>query len=142
MKDYLRRLEQWGASCQEALYRLDGDEPLYRGLVFELAASDEVQQLGRWLDQKEYEKALRLSHSLKGAAGNLSLSPLAHSLQYMVECLRPDEQTGRRADEETIRGAYRKVRYSWTEYQRIIEEPGQPEPGNMMSECKTAFWEE
>lgn len=67
-----------GFDLEAGLRRLQGNEALYRKLLVSFAgkysrAASDIQQL---LDDKDYEKAHRLIHDVKGLAGNLSADQL------------------------------------------------------------------
>ena len=93
MDDLLTQLKLWGAAPEEALVRLLGDCSLYEKLLRELAGSMEPDLMQILIDQKEYARAFRLAHDMKGSAASLSLTPLYEAVSVLVEELRPDRKS-------------------------------------------------
>ena len=93
MNELLQLLEQWGADTNGALRRVMGDIQFYEALLRAFSADPALQEVQNASDQMKYDEAFRTAHSLKGAAANLGLTPLATALSDIVEDLR-DVATG------------------------------------------------
>ena len=88
MNELLQSLEHWGADTNGALRRVIGDIQFYEQLLRAFSADPSLQELRTAAEQTHYEEAFRMAHSLKGAAANLGLTPLATALTNIVEDLR------------------------------------------------------
>ncbi len=89
MEELIERLRSYGADPDAALHRFLGDEELYRTLLGEFLRDPDVELLDSALAGRDFPKAFRAAHNLKGAAATLSLTPLYHPLEILVEDLRP-----------------------------------------------------
>lgn len=84
----IEKLQTFGANTEEGLGRCFGNESLYLRLVGMTPGMKEFGQLEEALAQKDYETAFAAVHNLKGALGNLSLTPLCEPIVKMTELLR------------------------------------------------------
>ena len=82
------QLQTFGANTKEGLGRCFGNEALYLRLIGKMVESKEFEQLKEALENKDYEKAFSAAHGLKGALGNLSLTPLYEPVLKMTDLLR------------------------------------------------------
>lgn len=87
---------------EEVLGRLVGNKDLLKMLLGKFAGDyqDVEQQLTTLVTNGEQEEALRLVHSIKGAAANLSLKPLAAATKIVEDSLRETGQLPTPADQE------------------------------------------
>jgi len=77
------------------LQRLAGNKRLYRDLLNQFVTKQESvgKRIAEALEQGDRDQAERLAHSLKGAAGNLGISPIFHSAGNLEKAIR-ESQTG------------------------------------------------
>jgi len=84
-----------GIDVASGLQRLAGNKRLYRDLLNQFVAKQESvgNRIAQALEQGDRNQAERLAHSLKGAAGNLGISPIFHSAGNLEKAIR-ESQTG------------------------------------------------
>lgn len=75
------------ADYNDTLSRLVSDS-LIRRLLFKFAESKDLELLTNAINQKDYETAFRISHSLKGVSLNLGFTKLTASSCALCEDLR------------------------------------------------------
>lgn len=75
------------ADYNDTLSRLVSDS-LIRRLLFKFAESKDLELLTNAINQKDYETAFRISHSLKGVSLNLGFTKLTDSSCALCEELR------------------------------------------------------
>ena len=81
-------LRVFGANVDEGLDRCMGMEDFYLEMI-ELGLSDErFENLGPQLESGNLDEAFETVHALKGAIGNLALTPLYETICDMTEHLR------------------------------------------------------
>lgn len=84
----VEKLREFGANVEEGLGRCYGKEALYLRLVGIMVADTHFEALKEALDQNDLDKGFEAAHALKGALGNLSLSPLYDEVIEITELLR------------------------------------------------------
>lgn len=82
--DLFDRLEDMGAEVEDTLERLMGDKELYIDYLKKLVESQDIVELREAVDAKDYERAMRAVHTLKGVALNLGLLPLVDVCMDML----------------------------------------------------------
>ena len=80
-----------GANTQDALERCLNKPELYEKLLKKLPANVEKLEVQRYFDEDDYQTALANAHTIKGIAGNLSLTPLYNAYTEIVDLLRADK---------------------------------------------------
>lgn len=82
------KLKTFGADVGTALPRCGNNEALYLRLVGMCA--DELRQdaLGEALKSGDLDRAFETAHKLKGAVGNLALTPVYDPISELTELLR------------------------------------------------------
>ena len=88
----VEQLKALGCNTSEGLQRCMNNESFYLMLVNKFIATTDLSKLGEALKNNDLETAFKETHSLKGVAGNLSLTPLFNVLVEMVEPLREKKQ--------------------------------------------------
>ena len=86
-------LKEYGANVDEGLSRCMGNEALYLKLVGTISSEDKFETLKESIESKDLDGAFESAHALKGAVGNLSLTPLYDPLVQITELLRSREDT-------------------------------------------------
>jgi len=84
-----------GIDVASGLQRLAGNKRLYRDLLNQFVTKQESvgKRIAEALEQGDRKQAERLAHSLKGAAGNLGISPIFHSAGNLEKAIR-ESQSG------------------------------------------------
>ena len=87
----IESLRNFGANVEEGLERCMGMEDFYLEMI-ELGMSDErFEELGKNLDDHNFDEAFETVHALKGVIGNLALTPLYETICEVTEHLRKRE---------------------------------------------------
>ena len=81
-------LRQFGADVDEGLHRCMNNEAFYLRMVGMAIADHGFGELGEALEKNDLTAAFEASHKLKGALGNLSLTPLFAPASELCELLR------------------------------------------------------
>lgn len=87
--DFMEELKQLGVDVQEGVDRVVGDESLYQmmlGMFLDVVNSNPIQ-IGDF-EGEDYEELTERVHTLKGAAGNLSILPLFNRYTEILDLLR------------------------------------------------------
>ncbi len=87
----IEELKNAGADVETGLSRCVGKEDLYLKLVNMGLSDKKFEELGTALKSNDLTQAFELCHALKGAIGNLALTPLYKVLSQMTEKLRNKE---------------------------------------------------
>ena len=88
MNQQIDALKAAGADVEEGLARCLGKEDFYLKMVNMGLTNQNFELLQTPLNEKDYEKAFELCHSLKGVIGNLSITPLYDLICSLTEMLR------------------------------------------------------
>ena len=88
----VEQLKAIGCNTSEGLARCMNNEAFYLMLVNKFIATTDLSKLENALKSNDLDTAFKEAHSLKGVAGNLSLTPLFNVLVEMVEPLRNKEE--------------------------------------------------
>ena len=81
-------------NVEEALRRVAGKEQLLYLLLSKMAQDKSPYELKTLYDNNQIEEMFELSHKLKGAFGNLSLTVLFDSISKIVEVTRYGKKDG------------------------------------------------
>ena len=81
-------LKELGVNTQEGLGRCLNNEALYLKLVKMIPGDANFERLSEAVRSHDLEKGFEAAHALKGALGNLSLTPLYERICEMTELLR------------------------------------------------------
>ena len=84
-------LRTYGADVEEGLTRCINNEAFYLKLVGKAVADPAFEQLEKAVADKDLDGAFEAAHKLKGALGNLALTPVYEPVCEMVELLRKRE---------------------------------------------------
>lgn len=88
MDNLINELRAYGADTEGAMKRFMDDTELYETCYLSFVNDKNFELLGQALAEKNYCKAFDATHTLKGVAGNLGLTPLFNSICEIVEPLR------------------------------------------------------
>ena len=81
-------LRKYGANVDEALIRCMNNEEFYIKLVTKAVNDSAFESLKTAVNANDLDEAFEAAHQLKGAIGNLALTPLYEPIDEMVELLR------------------------------------------------------
>ena len=84
----MEALEAYGADIKTGLSRCMGMKDFYLRLVGMQLKDENFDKLTRALAEKNTREAFEAAHALKGAVGNLALTPLFNPVNEMTERLR------------------------------------------------------
>ena len=81
-------LKNFGADTETGLARCMGNEALYLRLAASVVNEKGFERLKEAIDKEDYNAAFDAAHALKGAVGNLSITPLYDRICEITELLR------------------------------------------------------
>ena len=84
----LEALREFGADTAEGMERCLNDEPFYLEMVAMALADRNFDALKAAMDAGDAKKAFTAAHALKGAVGNVALTPIFEPLCALTELLR------------------------------------------------------
>ena len=84
----IESLKAFGANTEEGLARCMGNQALYLKLVGVMLADKNFDKLRSAIEAENLDEAFEAAHALKGALGNLALTPLYEKAASLTEFLR------------------------------------------------------
>lgn len=84
----LEELKGLGVNVDEALKRLGGNEAFYKKMLGRIQSMLEETTVNPEFDANDYQEVIENAHAIKGATGNLSLTPLYKAYTDIVDLLR------------------------------------------------------
>ncbi|MBQ9199765.1 MAG: Hpt domain-containing protein [Lachnospiraceae bacterium] len=81
-------LREYGANVDEGLSRCINNEVLYLRLVGTVVDEKNFDRLSEALSENNLDEAFDAAHALKGALGNLALTPIYDKVVEITELLR------------------------------------------------------
>ena len=82
------RIQEQGADTDSAMERFLGDEALYFDCFSQFITDPSFLALKQAIEEKNYDRVFNYAHTLKGAAGNLSLIPIYEAAGNMLISLK------------------------------------------------------
>lgn len=110
----LKELEKYGCDIKGSLERVLGDKELYFFCLNEFIKDKGFQNLGKLIEENKVEEAFGESHTLKGVAGNLGVTPIYETLTFIVEKLRKKSFDGILED-------YKRLMIEFGKFEKIIK---------------------
>lgn len=89
--DLFEELKVLGVDIDEGLKRLNGNESLYRRLLGSFVKTIDDYYVSPDFDGSDYREATEKAHAIKGASGNLSITPVYEAYTQIVDLLRKGE---------------------------------------------------
>lgn len=89
--DLLEELKKLGVDVDSGVARLGGNEELYRKLLGSFVKTIHQYYVETDFDGGDYADVIERAHALKGAAGNLSITPIYEAYTKIVDLLRADQ---------------------------------------------------
>lgn len=84
-------LKQLDVDIDGGLARLGGNEGLYKKLLGSFVKAIRQYYVGVDFDGTDYTEVIEKTHAIKGAAGNLSITPVYEAYTKIVDLLRTDQ---------------------------------------------------
>ena len=84
----LEALRTFGANTADGMERCLNDEPFYLEMVALALADGNFDALAAAMDAGDVRAAFTAAHALKGAVGNVALTPIYEPLYELTELLR------------------------------------------------------
>lgn len=88
MMDLFEELKLLGVDVEEALNRLNGNEALFKKLLGTFVKTIKSYYVQPDFDCDDYIEITEKAHAIKGAAGNLSITPVYKAYTQIVDLLR------------------------------------------------------
>lgn len=105
----VQKLQELGVNAQEAIRRFSGNQGLYERFLLRFPQDDNFAQIGPALEAGNWEEALRAAHTLKGVAGNLSVSAVFEGCSRIVAAIRAEDYAAARAAYPAMAQAYEGI---------------------------------
>ncbi len=86
----IQELTELGMNYEEAMTRFMGNESLYESLVPRIVEEIENNPVLCHMEKQDWDTALKNAHMLKGATGNLSITPLYEGYAKVVSLIREE----------------------------------------------------
>lgn len=87
----IEALKDFGADTEEGLARCMGMEEFYVSLVGTMLDDANIDKLDAAVENGDAKSAFEAAHALKGALGNLALTPVCEPVAEITEKLRGQE---------------------------------------------------
>jgi HPt (histidine-containing phosphotransfer) domain-containing protein len=84
----IEKLNEFGVNTREGLDRCLNKEDFYFRLITKAIEDESFLKLKEEIENKNYEEAFKIAHSLKGVFGNLSITPIYEIVFELTEYLR------------------------------------------------------
>lgn len=84
----LEELKDLGVDVDGGIKRLSGKQALYERMMFKFLDMMKKSVVSPDFDSNNYGDVIEVAHALKGAAGNLSVTPLYEAYGKIVDLLR------------------------------------------------------
>ena len=96
----IEELKALGVQADEGIDRFGGDADLYVELMEDVVAEIEAHEVLSCFESRDLDTALANAHCLKGALGNMCISPLYEDYEAIVRMIREGDAEG--AKQRTI----------------------------------------
>jgi len=87
----LEELKSLGVDVDGGIHRLNGNQSLYERMIFKFLDMMKKSVVSPEFDANDYAGVIEVAHALKGAAGNLSVTPIYEAYGKIVDLLRSQE---------------------------------------------------
>lgn len=115
MDKIIGKLNAFGCDTEGALERVVGDEPLYLDLLSEYILSVDLADLEALIATGDLKGAFEYAHSLKGAVGNMGITPLYLPISEITEILRKNST-------ENVAALLEKAKKVKSQFDEIMKE--------------------
>lgn len=110
----LEELKSMGVDVEQGLDRLMGNVSLYERMLVKLLDMLKNSMVTPEFDSNNYDEIIEKAHAIKGATGNLSITPLYKAYSEVVSLLRENKP-------EQAKDILRKIQPVQTEIMNCIE---------------------
>lgn len=114
MSPFIEKLEEYGVNIQPTLERFVDNEDLYKKCLNLLINDTNFIELEKNIEEEKYSEAFNAAHALKGAVGNLGLTPLYDKICIIVELLRKEEYY-------ELKNLYESMNQEYNNVKRLLE---------------------
>ncbi len=84
----LDELQGLGVDVEGGIKRLNGKQSLYERMIFKFLDMMKKSVVTPDFDSNDYADVIEVAHAVKGAAGNLSVTPIYEAYGQIVDLLR------------------------------------------------------
>lgn len=105
----IEKLTAYGCDTAAAIDRMMGSEDLYVRFLGKFLDDESFLQIKPFIDMEDNEGALKSTHTLKGVAGNLGLTPVFEIAADMVNRFRADDPEGAIAEYDLLAEKYNEL---------------------------------
>ncbi len=91
LMELLEELRELGVKVDEGLKRLGGNATIYKKMLGTFVKMMKNYSCQPDFDAEEYEDIIEKAHAIKGASGNLSLTPIYEAYSEIVNLLRKQQ---------------------------------------------------
>lgn len=91
MMNFLEELNTLGVHTEEAVQRMNGNISLYERMLVKFAAMIDSSIVKPDFDCHNYADITEAAHDIKGASGNLSVTPVYEAYTEIVRLLRAEQ---------------------------------------------------
>ncbi len=103
-------LREYGANVDEGLSRCINNEALYLRLVGTVVDEKSFDRLHEALSENNLDEAFEAAHALKGALGNLAITPIYDKVVEITELLRARTKMDYSSLEDEIKAKREELR--------------------------------
>ncbi len=89
--DLMQELKGLGANTDDGLQRMGGNSSLYERMLVKLKDMIKDSPVRMDFDCSDYDDIIEAAHAIKGAAGNLAVTPIYESYSRIVNLLREQQ---------------------------------------------------
>lgn len=89
--DFMQELKGLGVNTDEGLLRMGGNSSLYERMLVKLKDMIKDSPVRMDFDLSDYSDIIEAAHAIKGASGNLAVTPIYESYSRLVELLREQQ---------------------------------------------------
>ncbi|MEG1559937.1 MAG: Hpt domain-containing protein [Clostridia bacterium] len=113
MNETIEKLKEYGADIDSAISRFVGDTELYQLCCMNFLDDLNFIKLNEAVLNADYKKIFECAHTIKGVAGNLSLTPIYNASCKLVEALRKE-------DYSNLKNLYAEVDFQFNRLKEIL----------------------
>lgn len=84
----LEELKSLGVDVDGGINRLNGNQSLYERMMYKFVDMMKKSVVPPDFDENDYAEVIEVAHAVKGAAGNLSITPVYEAYGKVVDLLR------------------------------------------------------
>ena len=113
-------LKELGVNTEEGLKRLNGNQSFYERMLRSVPKMLEKDLVDPEFPADDYGDIIEKTHAIKGATGNLSLTPLYEAYTQIVDLLRESKPEEARKILKDILPVQEQILNTINQYQQVI----------------------